>query len=417
MKNIILQQKEERDGMLAKKYVTRSILHLAQTYLESPLIKLITGPRRAGKSVLAIEMLRGKNFAYLNFDDDMLLKSFNEDEVIKYLYETYPDFEFLLLDEIQNLNNWDIWVNKLQRRGINLIITGSNARLLSREMATVLTGRYLQIEVLPFSFQEMLGTEFPNNLTPKQSGDVLAQLQDYLIYGGYPETIVFRDITKNYLSSLFDSILLKDITKRFNVRKTDDLYNLATYLLTNYCNPLSLGDVTEDLKLASKATAQKFAGYLTETYIIFYLPRYYNKPKEILRSPQKSYIVDNGFIYAHSIESSPNRGRLLENLVFVELLRKGYKPGLTLFYYKSKNNREVDFLCKNSSQITQLIQVSYDISASRTLKRELEGLGQAASETHCSNTLLITYDKNDYINGINIVSFAKWVIDNPSNDV
>ena len=154
MRAIVLSQRRERDGLLEKAYLLRDYQVEAETFLTSPLIKLITGPRRAGKSVLTLLLLKGKNFAYLNFDDEQLLENFNEDAVMQALSEVYPGFEYLLLDEIQNLENWDLWVSKLYRRGYNLLITGSNAKLLSSEMGTVLTGRFLEIEVFPFSLTE-----------------------------------------------------------------------------------------------------------------------------------------------------------------------------------------------------------------------------------------------------------------------
>ncbi|MCK9404755.1 MAG: AAA family ATPase, partial [Chitinophagaceae bacterium] len=156
IKKILQQQQEELDGLLKQDYLERVDVAAKADYLSTGLIKLITGPRRAGKSVISLQLLKDKNFAYLNFDDDLLLKHFDEDAVIQALNELYPGYQYLALDEIQNLPNWELWVNKLYRRGVNLIVTGSNAKLLSREMATSLTGRYVQIAVYPFSFAEHL---------------------------------------------------------------------------------------------------------------------------------------------------------------------------------------------------------------------------------------------------------------------
>ena len=162
----------------------------------------------------------------------------------------------MLLDEIQNIPDWDLWVSKLYRRGKNLIITGSNANMLSSEMATVLTGRYLQIKMLPFSLDEIMRWK---NISPdreEQSAQAIVLADDYMRNGGYPETIPARGITKNYLSTLFDSILLKDVAKRHNVRNTTDLYNLATYLLSNFCNPISANELAGELGLSSVATTK-----------------------------------------------------------------------------------------------------------------------------------------------------------------
>ena len=264
MKNIILNQRAERDELMARPYQQRDTRYNFDELLANPLIKLITGPRRVGKSVFALLMLQGKNFAYLNFDDNLLLENWDEDLVMRMLDDVYPGYEYLLLDEIQNLPDWDLWVNKLYRRGKNLVITGTNAKMLSSEMATVLTGRYLQIEMLPFSLEETMRWKNVNPNLEEQSAQVTVVADDYMRNGGYPETIQSRNITKSYLSTLFDSILLKDVARHHKVRNTTDLYNLATYLLSNFCNPISANDLAAELGLSSVTTTKKFCDYLAE---------------------------------------------------------------------------------------------------------------------------------------------------------
>lgn len=362
--------------------------------LANPLIKLITGPRRVGKSVFALLMLQGHNFAYLNFDDSNLLNKWDEDAVMSTLDIVYPDYEYLLLDEVQNLPGWDLWVSKLYRRGINLVITGSNAKMLSSEMATVLTGRYLQIEMLPFSLEETLNW---HNASSDLASTTLAITDDYIHNGGYPETIAARNITKNYLSTLFDSILLKDVARRHNIRNTPDLYNLATYLLSNFCNPISINNLAEELGLSSATTAKKFCNLLAEPYLFFYLPRFNNKLKLMAKAPKKVYVVDNGFVQSTAFNLSENLGRLLENQVFVELLRRGFTPGTTLFYYRSRNDREVDFVTRRGPKVERLIQVCYDISSEKTRRRELDALVECAAELHCDNLTIITNNRSEHI--------------------
>ena len=213
IKSIIYQQHEERDILLNQNYIKRLEEGSIVEYLNTKLIKVITGPRRAGKSVLAFQMLKEHNFAYLNFDDDLLLKHFKEDAVIQALNEIYTGYSYILLDEIQNLPDWELWVNKLYRRGANLVITGSNAKLLSHEMASSLTGRYVQISVFPFSFSEVLrfheiSLTSQAELTPVKMGEILSRLNTYMQNGGFPETVLNPSILKNYLASLFDSVLL-----------------------------------------------------------------------------------------------------------------------------------------------------------------------------------------------------------------
>jgi len=416
--NIIYQQYEERNDLLKHTYIERIDVSAKEEYLSTGLIKLITGPRRSGKSVLSLQLLKDENFAYLNFDDDLLLKYFDENAVIQSLNEVYPGYRYLFLDEIQNLTNWELWVNKLYRRGVNLIVTGSNAKLLSREMATSLTGRYVQIEVFPFSFAEILrfhkvslSGQFA--FTPQKTGIILSHLNTYLLNGGFPEIVLNPAIIKNYLSSLFDSVLLKDIMRRFQIRQSQQLYNLSNYLLANYTNPYSYNQLKTDLNFSSVSTVQKFIGYLSEPYLFLNLTRYNTKIKIQQKSPKKSYIIDNGFIKARSFELSPNWGRLLENMVFIELLRRHYKPGLDLFYYRTRNDRKIDFVCRKGHIVEQLIQVCYDITNPKTLKREIASLAEASSELNCNNLLLITRDKEEVIeknnHNIQLLPAFKWL--------
>ena len=416
--NIIYQQYEERNDLLKHPYIDRIDVSAKAEYLSTGLIKLITGPRRSGKSVLSLQLLKDENFAYLNFDDDLLLKHFDENRVIQSLNEVYPGYRYMFLDEIQNLPDWELWVNKLYRRGVNLIVTGSNARLLSREMATSLTGRYLQIEVFPFSFAEVLRFHKVSlsgqlALTPQKTGIILSHLNSYLLNGGFPEIILNPAVIKNYLSSLFDSVLLKDIMRRFQIRHSQQLYNLSNYLLANYTNPYSYNQLKTDLNFSSVATVQKFIGYLSEPYLFLNLTRYSTKIKTQQKAPKKSYIIDNGFIKARSFELSPNWGRLLENVVFIELLRRHYKPGLDLFYYRTRNDREIDFVCRKGHKVDQLIQVCYDITNPKILKREITALLEASSELGCSNLLIITRNNEEIVEAnkqnIHLLPGYKWL--------
>ena len=397
MKTTILNQRAERDELMSRPYQQRHTKYDAEEMLHNPLIKLITGPRRVGKSVFALLMLQGKNFAYLNFDDSQLLEKWDEDLVMSALDDVYPDYDFMLLDEVQNLPDWDLWISKLYRRGKNLIITGSNAKMLSSEMATALTGRYLQIEMLPFSLDETMRWKNIISEREEQAAQAIVLADDYMRNGGYPETIPARSITKSYLSTLFDSILLKDVAKRHKVRNTTDLYNLATYLLSNFCNPISANELAGELGLTSVATTKKFCDYLNEPYLFFYLPRFNNKLKLMNKAPKKVYVVDNGFVKSTAFNLSENLGRLLENQVFVELLRRGYIPGQTLFYYRTRNEKEIDFVTRKGTKVEQLIQVCYDMTSGKTRKRELDALVEAAEELHCDNLLVITNAQNEEI--------------------
>ncbi len=384
MRAVILNQRKERDELLERHYLERKTKFNSDELLANNLIKLVSGPRRVGKSTYALLMLKGKNFAYLNFDDDQLLAMWEEETVMQMLDEVYPNYEYMLLDEVQNLNDWDLWISKLYRRGKNLIVTGSNAKMLSSEMATVLTGRYLQIDMMPFSMQEV--AEWNNT-------DIRSIADDYLHNGGYPETVQARSIVKNYLFTLFDNIVWKDVCKRHKVRNSTDLNTLAVYLLANFCNPVSANDLKTELGFSSVTTTKKFMDYLHEPFLFFFLMRYDNKMKIMKKAAQKIYVVDNGFVTSRAFSISENIGRLLENQVFTELLRRGYNTEHTLFYYRSRNDKEIDFVIRDDFHIKQLIQVSYTLTNAKTEKREVDALVEAAGELHCSDLLIVTADE------------------------
>lgn len=392
MKTAILNQRKERDELMSRPYLMRRNDLDMDMLLRSNLIKLITGPRRVGKSTQALLMLREKNFAYLNFDSKSLLDVWDANTIMKVLDDVYPGYEYLLLDEVQNLDGWDLWVSELYRLGKNLVITGSNAKMLSSEMATVLTGKYLQVEMLPFSLAEFFDwNKLPlDAIREEQAAEASVLIDDYMRNGGYPEVVSSRQLVRSYLDTLFDSIIWKDVAKRHNVRNITDLNNLAMYLVSNFCNPVSANLLTEELGLSSVNTAKKYMDYLHEPFLFYYLPRYNNKLKLMKKAPRKVYVVDNGFVTAKAFSQSDNLGRLLENQVFVELIRKGYNVDKTLFYYRSRNDKEVDFVLRRGTHTECLVQVCYDMSSSRTEKREVESLVECAGELKCSNLVIVT---------------------------
>ena len=415
MRNIILHQREERDRLLSLPYINRQTIYPVDVLLQSPMIKLITGPRRVGKSVFALLALKNTNFAYLNFDDNQLLTNWNEDVVMQTLNDVYPDFQYLLLDEVQNLPNWDLWVTTLYRRGYNLIITGSNARMLSQEMATVLTGRYIPIAMYPFSLPETLQWYDidPTNVPTEKQAKVLSLQDDYLRLGGYPEIVKTRALAQSYLSTLYDSILLKDVAKRHKIRNTESLYNLAGYLLANFCNLITANDITTEFGLKSVTTTQKFLNYLHEPYLFFYLQRFNNKLKVMKKAARKVYVVDNGFVSTTAFNLSENLGRLLENQVFIELVRKGYDTENTLFYYRSRNDKEVDFVTRKGVKVERLIQVCYDLTSEKTRRREIDALIEVAGELKCQTLQIISYQHKEIIEEkgftIQVIPFMEWL--------
>ena len=414
MKTIVLNQRKERDALLSHPYLTRRISLDTDTLLNSHLIKLITGPRRVGKSTQALLMLRDKNFAYLNFDSQQLLDAWDANLVMRMLDDVYPGYDYLLLDEVQNLDAWDLWVSELYRQGKNLVITGSNAKMLSSEMATVLTGKYLQVEMLPFSLEELFDWHKLDlhHLMPEQGAECKVLTDDYLRNGGYPEVVASRQLVRSYLDTLFDSIVWKDVAKRHNVRNITDLNNLAVYLVSNFCNPLSSNELAEELGFSSVNTTKKYMDYLHEPYLFYYLSRYNNKLKLMKKAPRKVYVVDNGFVAAKAFSVTENLGRLLENQIFIELVRRGYDTEKTMFYYRSRNDKEVDFVLRQGVHIERLVQVCYDLSSPKTEKREVDAIVECAGELKCDNLTIVTYDDERTIEKdgykIDVIPIAKF---------
>ncbi len=319
----------------------------------------------------------------------------------------YGNLKFILLDEIQNLLNWELFVNRLQRQGYNLILTGSNSKLLSKELATHLTGRYTLIHIFPFSFRECLNLENEELTT----SEVKERLNNYLLYGGYPEPLIKNLDYKDYLSNLFNSIVYKDIVKRYKIRYPQVIENLAFYLLSNIANEYSYNSLRKILKLNSTHTIGKYLSYLEEAFIFFSLNRFSYKINGQLSSNKKIYCIDNGFIYAKAFRDSPDFGRLYENIVANELKRKEIGGKIKFYYWKNIQQEEVDFVVKEGLKVKQLIQVCFDAEELETKNREVRALLKASKELKCKNLLVITgdYEKEEKFEWFDIKAKIKFI--------
>lgn len=425
LKNIVSSQKLQKEELLALTYIDRTKEPFARKWLDSTLIKVVLGPRRAGKSVFSLMLLKDRSFMYFNFDDEVLssIGGVSTDELMKELHAAYGgDVKTILFDEIQNLPSWELFANRLHRLGYNLVLTGSNAQLLSKELATHLTGGHMPIEILPFDFNEFLrAKKFVVNQEyaslPRQQGELLNLAENYLLNGGFPEVVVNNVDSKDYLDVLLDASLFKDVVKRHRVKFSTQIGNLAAHLINNFASLYTARKLLEALNLKSATTIEKYIDYLEEAYLIFSLLRYSPKSLERIKSPRKVYVVDNGFVGAKAIQHSPDRGKLMENLVFVELVKRGVKPNKDLFYYKTRNNREVDFVIKKGTEITELIQVCYDLKNSETEQREIKALVEASDELKVKKLAIITWDEKREVenNGmiIQVVPLLKWLSNNP----
>lgn len=411
---VFADQKEELQNNNITPLCTR--LEEKQLSLTSNLAQIVIGVRRSGKSTLCEKFIHqnGIEFAYANFDDDRLqnLKSVDFDNVLDALYQIYGDFKYLFLDEVQNIKNWQLFVNRMLRQKVHLFITGSNSKLLSSELTTHLTGRHNKVELYPFSFSEysMMKKVELKSISTKSKALRKKALHEYLLDGGFPE-LMNEENKRGYINALLNSIIKNDIAKRFRVKYVEVLRRLAEHLSDNFCQEFVASELAKTFGV-SDHTIEKYYSYLKEAFLLQGLHKFSYKSKERVRY-EKVYVVDVAFVSKReSTFFTENLGWRLENVVYIELLRR-FRPQYTdVFYYRDKQC-EVDFLIAKEGKVKQLIQVSYDVSSEKTLRREINGLVKAAEMFKCENLLLINFDaeqevkKNDHT--IHIVPAADWL--------
>lgn len=420
LKDIVSKQKLDKETLLLLPYIERAKEKEARKWLSSDLIKVVLGPRRAGKSVFALRLLKDYSFSYFNFDDELLgEEKINLDELMTELKLAYGETKYTIFDEIQNLPRWELFVNRLHRGGYNLILTGSNASLLSKELATHLTGRHIPIEILPFSFKEFLEArlykfESDKLALPNEKAKFFRYLDEYMINGGYPEVVTKCVEPRGYLDVLFDAVLFKDVIRRHKVRFYEQIDRLGSYLINNFSSQYNIKKIANVLGFKSEVTLENYLGYLNEAYLLYSLKCYSTKAVVRLRSSKKTYIVDNGLITAKATQHSPNSGKLMENLVFIELVKRGHQPNRELFYYKTRNDKEVDFILKQGYKVTELIQVCYDLSDLEVEAREVKALIEAGQELEVNKLIILTWNekrlikKNEIV--IQVIPLWEWLL-------
>jgi len=382
-------QKRELEQRLGDRYVARSMKNVAS---ESNLVVVILGPRRAGKSFFGMHLIHSKkSFGYVNFDDERLVGLADYDELFSALDALYDGPTDLLLDEIQNVNRWELLVNRLQRQGRRLVVTGSNAHLLSSEFATHLTGRHIPLMLFPFSFTEYASAAIKKQ--PVTHQEYKEHLHNYLRDGGYPEPLI-RNIDRNtYLSTLLDSTIYKDIVKRFKIRSIAGIDDLARYLLSNIGSEYSYRTLAEVTKCKSSHTVEKYLRYLEEAFLFFSLRRYSYKVREQAKANKKVYCIDNGFIVAGAFGVSEGIGRLAENAVAVRLRKRELDGEIETYFWKNVQQHEVDFVVVKNRKVDQIIQVCWNIEKPETKEREIRALVTAGEELKCKKLLILTESK------------------------
>lgn len=416
LRQVVLEQQEEIKLIRERSWIERDKMSEIQGVIDKSWVKVIMGIRRCGKSMLGHLALKNKNYGYLNFDDERLigLSSSDLNKLLQFLLELNPGIEVLFFDEIQNVEGWELFINRLYRQGYNIVITGSNSKLLSKELASHLTGRYVSIELHPFSFHEFLKVQdfqLRNKqgvLTTQEKALLYSHLTQYLHIGGFPD-MVLEGYSGNYLRELYDKIISKDITTRYKLKYTKTLKEIAVYCFANLSSRLTFHKVKNIFEISSVHTVKNYFQYLTDAYLIFQLSAFSYKYKEQVKQPRKTYNIDNGLSAAISPKFSEDRGAALENIIFQELQRRG-----SPFAYYSTAECEVDFVVHENKEVTALIQVTTSLEDPTTLKREYKALIKAASHLKCKNLLILTWEeeKEDEIDGfkIKIIPIWKWLL-------
>ncbi len=417
LKGVIKEQRLELENIQqTERIIMREGLAEAEKYLAYPNILVITGIRRCGKSIFSYLLERKHKFAYVNFDDERLfgLKATELDSVLQAFYELYGDVDYIVLDEVQNVAGWELFANRL-RRSKRVILTGSNSNLLSSELATHITGRHVDIKLFPFSFKEYLDfKEFSisNAYSTQEKAKIANHLDNYMVSGGMPEVYKFG---KPILLRTYDDILTKDVVVRHKLKKSDDLRKMAKYLLSNVAQEFTYNSLAKNLGVKRNSTISKWFSYLEECFLLFKLERFDFKLKQQFIAPKKVYCIDSGIIDLIGFKFSENKGRILENIVAVELQRRKERDGeVEVYYWKDYFQKEVDFVVKKGQKIVELIQVTAASTVDELNQREVDALVTASEKLKCDALTVITLNCESTLKvkkkTISLMPLWKWLL-------
>ena len=381
----------------------------------------LIGPRRAGKTFELLSIAKqisekyGKDKTlYINFErpDFGILNSLDLVLMLKTYYSLFPENSgkkiWLFLDEIQNVNGWEAFARTCLDEGIKVFVSGSSSKLLSKEVATSMRGRNLSYSIFPLSFREFLffkNFQLRRAYSSGEKAQLLNYFESYLNFGGYPEVVLFSSEKEKILRDIFDTAILKDVLERHKIRNSMLLKNLIKALLS--AKEFSINKFYNYLKSqqikSSKDALYKYLDYLEDAFFVFKLNKFSLSYKKAEQSLPKIYFIDNGILTNNKID---DKGRLLENLVFLELIRRE----IDVSYYQTLQNKEVDFLIKEGKKVTQLIQVCYDFSSFMTKDREIKSLLNASEEFNCDNLLILTNSQEEElkISGKKMIVMPVW---------
>jgi hypothetical protein len=381
-----------------------------EKYLKTDQITVISGIRRSGKSTLLAQFSRKcKNgFYYANFDDERLIHFTVEDfRTLLVAFQKTGKAKTIFLDEVQNVVGWERFVRRLHDEGYKIFITGSNARLLSSELGTHLTGRYGKIELYPFSFREfLLFSKKPEHAkTSEEKAEILKSFDEYVSVGGFPEFLKYRDA--EYLKRIYEDILYRDLLVRFKIKETKPFRELASYLFSNFTKEISYNSLKNTLGFKSVTSVKNYLEFMRESFLLFEIQKYDPSLKKQFLSKKKIYAIDNGLRSAIAFSFSEDTGRYAENVVFLELKRRGEE----IYFYQGK--KECDFIVKQKTKITTAIGVCSSLH-SENEEREKAGIAEAMKVFHLKEGwLLNNFEERDIIVSegiIHVVPLWKWFL-------
>ncbi|MEM2369242.1 MAG: ATP-binding protein [Candidatus Pacearchaeota archaeon] len=381
----------------------------------------IIGPRRAGKTYTMFQIIKKlidkvkiKQVLYLNLERSDLREADVEDlnKLVESFFEIYPENKtrkiWFFLDEIQNVEGWEKFVRTLLDLGINVFISGSSSKFLSKEIATQLRGRTLSYEIFPFSFRDYLkakNIEIKKYLSSREKATIIKEFRNYLFFGGYPEVVLYPEGKEKIISEIIETTIYRDVIERYKIKNIKLLRLLINSLISSATKEFSINKFYNFIKSkgikASKNSLYNYLEALQDVFFVFQVKKFSYSYRKAEQSIPKIYFVDNGILTHFGIE---NKGKLMENLVFIELKRKGKE----VYYWK--NRYEVDFVIKAKREVERLIQVCYNINDIETKEREIKALLKASEELKCKNLLVITmdHDAEEKIKGKKIVFMPLW---------
>ena len=416
-KNILKKIIIEQQKMFVGDFVLREKMQTLTEKSKSDFIIIISGIRRCGKSVL-LDLFRKKqkeHFYYLNFDDERLYKFELDDFELLYevFIELFGEENTFYFDEIQNIKGWEKFVRRLHDYGNKIYITGSNANLLSKDLGTHLTGRYLQIELFPASFREFLSfknVDFQKKDLLERNKIVKFQklFSEYLQKGGFFKYLQTND--RDFFGLLYDNILYRDIISKYSLSYERGIKDIFYYLVSNAGKEFSYTTLKTVSNISSITTIKDYISYLENSYLLFTINLYDKSLKRQLINPKKVYFIDTGFANSISFKFSEDYGRILENIVFLELKRQGKN----IYYHQAET--ECDFVIKDRLKIVMAIQVTQSLTDKETREREIVGLVDALKFYDLKKGLILTENEEDIFQRdgktIQVVPIWKWLLNN-----